>query len=104
MQENTESKKPNEAKTPENEEDLSDEKLLPKIYEPKQGLGFFGYIFLIIIIGFSLVGILKTFENDLITYYPETTLVFETLNQQLEYLSESFKNLIVIIGDLINTY
>ena len=85
-------------------ESLSDEKRLPEIYKPKGSLGFFGYIFLIIIIGFSLVGILKTFENDLITYYPETTLVFETLNQQLEYLSESFKNLIVIIGDLINTY
>ena len=85
-------------------QDISNSEKLPDIYKPRQGLGFFGYIFLIILIGFSLVGILKTFENDLITYYPETTLVFETLNQQLEYLSESFKNLIVIIGDLINTY
>ena len=83
---------------------IGSDKKLPDVYRPKQGIGFFGYIFLIIIIGFSVVGILKTFENDLITYYPETTLVFETLNQQLEYLSESFKNLIVIIGDLINTY
>ena len=89
---------------PSSVDNYNNEKRLPDIYKSKHGLGFFGYIFLIIIIGFSLVGILKTFENDLITYYPETTLVFETLNQQLEYLSESFKNLIVIIGDLINTY
>ena len=89
---------------PSSVDNYNNEKRLPDIYKSKHGLGFFGYIFLIILIGFSLVGILKTFENDLITYYPETTLVFETLNQQLEYLSESFKNLIVIIGDLINTY
>ena len=89
---------------PSSVDNYNNEKRLPDIYKSKHGLGFFGYIFLIIIIGFSLVGILKTFDNDLITYYPETTLVFETLNQQLEYLSESFKNLIVIIGDLINTY
>ena len=39
---------------------------LPDIYKPKEGLGFLGYIFLLIIISFSAVGILKTFENDLI--------------------------------------
>jgi len=82
----------------------NNEKRLPDIYKAKQGLGFFGYIFLIIIVGFSLVGILKTFEKDLISYYPESMFVFDTLNQQLDYLSESFKNLIVIIRDLINTY
>ena len=32
---------------------------VPDIHKPKQGLGFFGYIFLLIIIGFSIVGILK---------------------------------------------
>tara|TARA_B100001123_G_C15052171_1_gene924008 strand:+ start:348 stop:881 length:534 start_codon:yes stop_codon:yes gene_type:complete len=85
-------------------EDLSDEKLLPKIYEPKQGLGFFGYIFLILIIGFSLVGVLKTFENDLVTNFPKMESVFDTLNIQLEFFSETVKNMIVIINDLIVSY
>ena len=44
---------------------LDNEKRLPDIYKPKEGLGFFGFLFLIIIIGFSIVGILKTFEEDL---------------------------------------
>ena len=36
MQENTESKKPNETKTPENNEDLSDEKPTSKLLEPSE--------------------------------------------------------------------
>ncbi len=77
---------------------------LPSVYEPREGLGFFGYIFLIIIIGFSLVGILKTFEDDLLNYYPESYYIYELLDEQLEYLAESVKNIIVIINDLINSY
>ena len=37
------------------------EKQLPAISKPKHGIGFFGYILLIIIIGFSIVGVLRTF-------------------------------------------
>ena len=85
-------------------ESLNNQKNLPDVYKPKQGLGFFGYIFLIIILGFSLVGILKTFENDLLNYFPETEFVFLVLNEQLEFLAESVKNIIVIIKDLINSY
>ena len=48
------------------------EKQLPDIDQPKPGLGFLGYIFLLIIIGFSIVGVLRTFENDLLNYFPET--------------------------------
>ena len=80
------------------------EKQLPDIDQPKQGLGFFGYIFLLIIIGFSIVGALKTFENDLLNYFPETEYIFELLDQQLEFVSETIKNMIVIINDLINFY
>ena len=80
------------------------EKRLPDIYKSKQGLGFFGYIFLIIIISFSMIGVLKTFENDLISYFPEIEYIFYILNEQLEYLAESVKNIIVIISDLINSY
>ena len=83
---------------------VNNEKQLPDIYKPKQGLGFFGYIFLIIIIGFSIVGVLKTFENDLLNYFPETEYIFQLLNEQLEFLAESVKNTIVIIKDLINSY
>ena len=85
-------------------QNLDNEKKLPDIYKPKQGLGFFGYIFLIIIIGFSVIGALKTFENDLLNYFPEIEHIFILLDEQLIYLSESVKNMIVIINDLINSY
>ena len=83
---------------------LDSEKKLPEVYKPKQGLGFFGYIFLLIIIGFSIVGILKTFENDLLNYFPETEYIFIFLNDQLEFFAETVKNMIVIINDLIDSY
>ena len=83
---------------------ISGSEKLPDIYKPREGLGFFGYIFLIIIIGFSLVGILKTFEDDLLSYYPESSYIYELLDIQLEYLAESVRNIIVIINDLINSY
>jgi len=80
------------------------EKQLPDIDQPKQGLGFFGYVFLLIIIGFSIVGVLRTFENDLLNYFPETEYIYELLDEQLEFLAESVKNIIVIINDLIDSY
>ena len=83
---------------------LDHEKQLPDVYKPKQGLGFFGYIFLIIIIGFSIVGVLRTFEDDLLNTFPETEYIFILLDEQLEYLAESVKNIIVIIKDLVDSY
>ena len=80
------------------------EKQLPDIDQPKQGLGFFGYIFLLIIIGFSIVGVLRTFENDLLNYFPETGYIYELLDEQLEFLAETVKNMIVIVDDLISSY
>jgi len=85
-------------------ESINAEKQLPEIYKQKEGLGFLGYIFLIIIIGFSMVGILKTFEDDLLNYFPETQYVYELLEEQLQYIAETVKNIIVIINDLINSY
>ncbi len=85
-------------------ESLDDEKKLPDIYKPKQGLGFFGYIFLIVVIGFSIVGVLKTFEDDLIGYFPEVEYILVNLDEQLKFLAESVKNIIVIVNDLINSY
>ena len=83
---------------------LDSEKQLSDTYKPKQGLGFFGYIFLLIIIGFSLVGVLRTFENDLLNTFPQTEYIYELLDEQLEFLAESVKNIIVIINDLVDSY
>ena len=83
---------------------LDDEKQASDIDKPNQGLGFFGYIFLLIIIGFSVVGMLRTFENDLLNYFPETEYIFELLDIQSEYFAETVKNMIVIINDLIDSY
>ena len=83
---------------------LDSEEQLPDTYKPKQGLGFFGYIFLLIIIGFSFVGILRTFENDLLNTFPETEFIYELLDEQLEFLAETVKNMIVVVNDLISSY
>ncbi len=83
---------------------ISGTEKLPDIYKPREGLGFFGYIFLLIIIGFSIVGVLKTFENDLIDRFPEIEYVYEILDQQLIFVSETVKNMITIFNDLINSY
>ena len=80
------------------------EKRLPDVYKPRQGLGFFGYVFLLVIITFSVVGVLRTFEDNLLYYFPETEYIFEFLTEQMTYVSETVKNMIVIINDLINSY
>ena len=83
---------------------INNTKQLPDIYNSKQGLGFFGFIFLLIIISFSIVGVLKTFEDDLIYYFPETEYALKLLDQQLKYFSETFKNMIIIVKDFIRSY
>ena len=83
---------------------LDNKKQEKDIDKPQQGLGFFGYIILLIIIGFTVVGILKTFENDLLNYFPQTEYIFEFLDQQLEFFAETVKNMIVIVNDLIGSY
>ena len=85
-------------------ESWNNEKQLPDIYKSEQGIGLFGYIFLLIIIGFSIVGVLRTFENDLLNTFPETEYIFELLDEQLEYLAETVKNMIVIAKDFLDYY
>ena len=85
-------------------ESLDNKNQVPDIDKPKHGLGFLGYIFLLIIIGFSIVGILKTFENDLLSYFPETEYIYQLLEEQLEFFAETVKNMIVIVNDLISSY
>ena len=76
----------------------------PDAYKEKGDLGFFGYIFLIVIVGFSIVGVLKTFENDLLNNFPEIEYIFQLLDKQLEFFSETVKNMIIIVNDLIGSY
>ena len=83
---------------------INNKEKLTDNYRQKDGIGFFGYFFLLIIVGFSLVGILKTFESDLILHFPEVEYVYEMLNQQLIYVSETVKNMITILKDLIESY
>ena len=85
-------------------QDMGDREKLPDVYMRKEGLGFFGYIFLLIIIGFSIVGLLKTFETDLIDHFPKMEYVYEILDQQLIFVSETVKNMITIFNDLIDSY
>tara|TARA_B100001996_G_C18465648_1_gene517892 strand:+ start:63 stop:713 length:651 start_codon:yes stop_codon:yes gene_type:complete len=89
---------------PSSESLSNDKKQSQNISQTKQGLGFFSYFFLIIIIGFSIVGMLRTFENDLLNYFPQMEYIYLLLNEQSEYFAETIKNMITIINDLINTY
>ncbi len=66
----------------------------------KKGLGFFGYIILLTIITLSIIGILKTFQNELIMYFPETEYIFD----KGENIFESMGYIITMIKDLIKSY
>ena len=66
----------------------------------KEGLGFFGYIILLTIITLSIIGVLKTFQNELIMYFPEVEYIFD----KGEYIFESMGYIITIIKDLIKSY
>jgi len=83
---------------------LNNNKKLPDIYKPNEGLGFFGYFFLFIIIALSTIGILKIFQNPIINYMPEAELIYIILEEQSEYILESVSNILSIIKDLINFY
>jgi len=68
--------------------------------QQKKGLGFFSYIILLTIITLSIIGILKTFQNELIMYFPETEYIFD----KGENIFESMGYLIAMIIDLIKSY
>ena len=68
--------------------------------QQKEGLGFFGYIILLTIITLSIIGVLKTFQNELIMYFPEVEFIFD----KGEYIFESMGNIITIIKDIIKSY
>ena len=68
--------------------------------QQKGGLGFFGYIILLTIITLSIIGILKTFQTELIMHFPETEYLFD----KGENIFESMGYIITIIIDLIESY
>ena len=68
--------------------------------QQKKGLGFFGYIILLTIITLSTIGILKTFQNELIMYFPEIEFIFD----KGENIFESMGYIITIIKDIIKSY
>ena len=68
--------------------------------QQKEGLGFFGYIILLTIITLSIIGVLKTFQNELIMYFPEVEFIFD----KGENIFESMGYIITIIEDLIMSY
>jgi len=68
--------------------------------QQKKGLGFFGYIILLSVITLSIIGILKTFQNELLMYFPETEYIFD----KGENIFESMGYIITIIIDLIKSY
>ena len=68
--------------------------------QQKEGLGLFGYIMLLAIIMLSIIGILKTFQNELIMYFPEIEYIFD----KGENIFESMGYIITIIKDLIMSY
>ena len=68
--------------------------------QQKKGLGFFGYIILLTIITLSIIGVLKTFQNELIMYFPEVEYIFD----KGENIFESMGYIITIITDLIKSY
>ena len=68
--------------------------------QQKGGLGFFGYIILLTIITLSIIGILKTFQTELIMYFPETEYLFD----KGANIFESMGYIITIIKDLIEFY
>ena len=62
-----------------------------------RGLGFFGSIFVVLIAAIFIIGILETFKDELIVYWPD-------LEFYLEYVYETFQNLRVIFRDLFYSY
>ena len=77
---------------------------VPDIYVPKKGIGFFGYFFLIIIISLSLIGVIKTFEENWLNYFPQDQYIFDFINEQIRYVYETVKNIFTIVKDLTSSY
>ena len=78
-------------------EEYIQKRKVQKNYETKNGLGFFGYIFLSVIIFLSLIGIIETFKENIVTFFPE-------IDNQLKFIYESFANILMLIKDMLKQY
>ena len=65
--------------------------------ETSKGLGFFGYIFLLIIIFLSLLGVIETFKENILIVYPE-------IDNQLNFIYEAFENILILVKDIFKQY
>ena len=65
--------------------------------DKKVSLDFFSYVFLIILIFVSVVGVVETFKDYISLYYPK-------IDNQLDFVYETFKNIIIIIKDIFRKY
>ena len=61
------------------------------------GLGFFGYIVVLLILFITIIGVLETFKESISHYWP-------SINDQLGFIYESLNNIIIIIKELFNRY
>ena len=77
---------------------------LPDTYKPKKSLGFLGYIFIITILVFSFVVVMKMIEDNWLNYYPQHQYIFDLLDEQLKYIIETTRNIIIIVEDFIKSY
>ena len=65
--------------------------------EKDQGIGFLTSVFIILIGAITAIGVLETFKNELIVYWPE-------LEFYLEYVYETLMNIRTILRDLFYSY
>ena len=65
--------------------------------EKNQGIGFLTSIFIILIGAISTIGVLETFKNELVVYWPK-------LEFYLEYVYETLRNIRTISRDLFYSY
>ena len=65
--------------------------------EKNQGIGFLTSIFIILIGVIFTIGVLETFKNELVVYWPE-------LEFYLEYVYETLRNIRTISRDLFYSY
>ena len=65
--------------------------------EKNQGIGFLTSVFIILIGAISAIGVLQTFKNELVVYWPE-------LEFYLEYVYETLGNIRIILRDLFYSY
>ena len=63
----------------------------------ENGLGFFGYIIILLIIFLSAIGFIETFKENIIVFWPN-------VDNQLNFIYETFDNMTTIVKDILKSY